>query len=195
MDGVRGEAGNVTAMVETTISRIEAGEGDLAAEVRGLADLLSRSMTELKAIGAHSIGADAIPTANSELDAIVQVTETATGSILDAVEIVETVAGDIEDSDAATTLTAAATNIYQACNFQDLTGQRVRKVVDTLGDIEARVAAICEAFGLDGPAAESADTAEGEPDPDDDSWLLNGPALPEEAMSQADIDKMLADFD
>ncbi len=41
----------------------------------------------------------------------------------------------------------ATTRIYEACSFQDITGQRITKVVATLKTIERKVAHIIGTFG------------------------------------------------
>ena len=82
----------------------------------------------------------------------------------------------------------ATTRIYEACSFQDITGQRITKVVATLKTIDAKVAQIVAAF-----SGRSIDVAVPEPEPV--GALLNGPQLPGQAMDQSDIDKLLASFD
>lgn len=164
----------------------------LAAEVMALAAEMSHSMEELKAIGASRIASEDIPTASDELDAIVDVTANATGSILDACEEIENTIETLTDTAAAERLTTATTEIYQACNFQDLTGQRISKIVGTLKSIDRRVTAICTVFGLDPDMEVHQDD---DVDLNDDSRLLNGPSLPADAMSQDDIDRILADMD
>lgn len=176
--------------------------------VRALAGEIRASMDDLKAIGAGRIRAEDIPTATDELDAIIQTTEVATGDILDAAEKIENISNDLAGAAHGDALAEAVTQIYQACNFQDLTGQRVKKIIDTLRLIDERVASICVTFGLDDEKANA--ESSGEPSvftkassnksdtggklvlSDED--LLNGPALPGNAMSQEDIDRMLADF-
>ena len=85
--------------------------------------------------------------------------------------------------------------IYQACSFQDITGQRINKVVKTLKQIESKVDQLLSAFGDEvaqqrtkatneaAAAQESAKAAREE-------HLLNAPQLPTEAVSQADIDAL-----
>ena len=53
----------------------------------------------------------------------------------------------------ATKLQDATTRIYEACSFQDITGQRITKVVTTLKTIEAKVAQIVATFGSGDRAA------------------------------------------
>lgn len=177
--GIEGECGTLDAA--------------LAAEVTALSLEMKRSMRELRLVGAGRIGAEDIPSANDELDAIVAVTASATGSILDACEAIEATVAKLKRSDDADALTAALAQIYAACGFQDLTGQRVGKIVEMLERIDRRIAAVCTVFGLDaagGGAASPAPAAA-----DDDSRLLNGPALPSEAMTQEEIDRVLAGLD
>ena len=47
----------------------------------------------------------------------------------------------------AAKLQDAVTRIYEACSFQDITGQRITKVVTTLKVIEEKVAHIISTFG------------------------------------------------
>ena len=85
-------------------------------------------------------------------------------------------------------LDAKATEVYTACSFQDLTGQRTRKVIGVLRYLEGRINAMIEIWGLDGAmAAEAAETraAEG------DEALLNGPAKPGQGLDQADVDMVM----
>jgi chemotaxis protein CheZ len=93
--------------------------------------------------------------------------------------------------DADAKLQDATTRIYEACSFQDITGQRITKIVATLKTIERKVAHIINTFGPDIThaslhSAEAAIT---------DTDLLNGPQLPENAMDQSDIDKLMASFE
>ena len=75
--------------------------------------------------------------------------------------------------EAAAKLQAATTKIYEACSFQDITGQRITKVVTTLKTIESKVAHIVNTFGATaaGTRVLSAHVAT-------DADLLNGPQLP-----------------
>jgi chemotaxis protein CheZ len=87
----------------------------------------------------------------------------------------------------------ATTKIYEACSFQDITGQRITKVVATLKAIDAKVAQMLTAFG--GRARVATAAAPVVPALDAGESLLHGPQLPAAAMDQTDIDKLLASFD
>ena len=104
-------------------------------------------------------------------------------------ETLDAVAAGIS-GESAVKLQDATTRIYEACSFQDITGQRITKVVSTLKAIETKVAQIVATFGPSvGAEIAAANSAEPE------AALLNGPQLPTAAMDQSDIDKLLASFE
>lgn len=136
-----------------------------------------------------------------ELQAVVLGTEQATDTILTASETVDSLARGIarRARDDATRADAEAIQrqmqaIFEACNFQDLTGQRISKVVRTIAYVEERVGEMLRLWtGQAGtavstrPAASKAVGAE----PADEQSLLNGPALPgTAAVSQDAVDAM-----
>ena len=116
-----------------------------------------------------------------ELEEIVTETARAANQIMDAAETVENVAATLDPA-AGGALMDAVTKIYEASAFQDITGQRITKVVRALQSLEDKLASLADAFGPapgPGPA-----TAEG------DQALLNGPQLTKNASSQSDIDAL-----
>src|SRR5262249_27593828 len=80
--------------------------------------------------------------------------------------------------------------IFEACNFQDLTGQRITKVVATLQFIETHIIRMMEIWGGIDAFKDFAPEARSERDAD--GRLLNGPKLADEAghASQDDIDAL-----
>ncbi len=162
-------------------------------ELESLAKYIREAKTEIATLKPADISEEHIPLATDELDAIVAHTEEATGTILDCAEKIEEVAKDI-DKAAAAALEECVTRIYEACNFQDITGQRNNKVVKTLKHIEERVNNVVVALGHEeGAAPEAKKKTEPSSQEVNDSDLLNGPQMPEEAFSQDDIDALLAD--
>ena len=137
-----------------------------------------------------------IPIASVELDAIGAHLEEATGTILDACELVEELVQEVDDK-AGERLADAVTRIYEACNFQDLSGQRITKIVATLENIETRVNLLLRAFGHRN--SDSAQPAELKKELQDtrteDEKLLNGPQSHATANTQQDIDALFASFD
>ena len=116
-----------------------------------------------------------------ELEEIVTETARAANEIMGAAETVENIA---LGTDAATreALTAAATRIYEASTFQDITGQRITKVVRALQHIESRVEALSTACGSVIGRADDARSG--------DAALLNGPQLSLNAATQSEIDSL-----
>ena len=128
--------------------------------------------------------------------AIAGATEQATHEILTAVEAIETARNAMEPK-AAAAVSDAVTRIYEACGFQDITGQRIAKVAKLLQDVETRVGGLLRALGEPVSKAPETPDAAGEDKPAEKSEeaLKNGPQLPGNAMSQAEIDTLLASFD
>lgn len=186
------EADMVTEVVRavlTTISHdLTAKESALLREVEELSRTIATAKSEIAELRVDDINDRDIPFATDELDAIVAHTAHATNAILESCEAVEEVSTTVT-GEAGTKLQAAVTSIYEACSFQDITGQRITKVVTTLKTIEEKVAHIIGAFG---PSVQVARRAAAPAATDAD--LLNGPQLPANAMDQSDIDKLLADF-
>lgn len=181
----------VRAVLDSLAGDLSAREAALLAELEALGRTVARAKQEIASLRVDDITESHIPAATDELDAIVGHTAQATNEILDCCETLEGVAAKIGGTEAEA-LQGAITRIYEACSFQDITGQRISKVVAALKAIEARVAAVTSGF-LPGHAA-PAPTASSEGETEG-RRLANGPQLPGAGVSQADIDKLLADFD
>ncbi len=181
----------VRAVLGSMSGDLTVTEAALLAELEALGREVSRAKSEIAALQVEDITASHIPAATDELDAVVAHTATATNEILDACEVLEGLQPQLP-AEAGAALSGAVTRIYEACSFQDITGQRISKVVNALKTIEARVAAVSSRFGSAAAAPASAEDAapktEGEA-------LANGPQLPAAASSQAEIDRLLASFD
>jgi chemotaxis protein CheZ len=156
----------------------------ILAEVEQLGRTIAEAKLEIAALHIDDINGAFIASATDELDAIVDATACATNEILDCVETVEKLAATVPAGQAEA-LRHVATRIYEACSFQDITGQRVTKVVSTLKTIEARVHAIIATFGEGEPPLPAALAP-----PDPDARLLNGPQLPGNGVDQASIDAL-----
>ena len=181
----------VRAVLTTISDELTAKEATLLQEVEELARTIAVAKTEIASLRVDDITDHDIPFATDELDAIVDHTAHATHAILESCETLDEVGSSIS-GEPATKLQDATTKIYEACSFQDITGQRITKVVTTLKTIEQKVAPhIISTFG---PNPTHANTAGGANAAGKDH-LLNGPQLPEHAMDQSDIDKLLASYD
>jgi chemotaxis protein CheZ len=179
---------DILATLEQDLANRDAADLRLISEVEALALYIRNARNEISELDTDLISRSHIPAATDELDAIVAATEEATGAILDSAEQIEQIAAALDGAQ-RNVLSDAVTRIYEACNFQDITGQRIGKVVRTLKHIETTVEAMIVAFDDSRRTESSRKDAEGE------VQLLNGPALPSDAANQADIDALLASFD
>jgi chemotaxis protein CheZ len=177
----------VEAVLATMQGALSAPEASLLAEVEQLGRTIAQAKQEIAQLNVDDIADAFIPSATDELDAIVDATARATNEILDAVETVEQVAGQVS-AEQAEALTGVTTRIYEACSFQDITGQRVTKVVTTLKTIETKVNAILGTFGANEPRMRA--PAPPAPEPEGEAKLLNGPQLPGNGVNQASIDAL-----
>jgi chemotaxis protein CheZ len=188
---------------EQSIHQIEAQKAKLTEfqklkqELDLVYDAIKRTKQEIATLHVSGFHGPEMARAAGELGAIVGGTETATQSILSAAE-------DIDQ--AANTLSAAVRSeqergltqdiqervikIFEACNFQDLTGQRISKVVATLRFIEHHIVQMIDIWG--GIEALEEFKPEAFPERQGDRSLLNGPKLDGDAghASQDDIDAL-----
>ncbi len=179
----------VRAVLVSLCGDVGETERGLLVEVEELGRTIANAKAEIAALGVDDITVCDIPFATDELDAIVAHTASATDAILESCEALDVVASGLDGAGAAR-LQDATTRIYEACSFQDVTGQRITKVVATLKAIEQKVAQIVAKFGAREPPWRRGAAA-----PDGEAALLNGPQLPAAAMDQSDIDRLLASFD
>jgi chemotaxis regulatin CheY-phosphate phosphatase CheZ len=193
---------------DVSAARQSAGNGThlriLRQELQEMSAYIQQTRSEIAALRPLDAGANRIMAATGELDAIVTATERATTEILNATEHVQEAAGRLQklvgDRDEAAELIdsieAQCIEIMTACSFQDITGQRTSKVVNTLRYIEQRVNTMIEIWGVDTSVAASADAAAAHRKMNDDrpdAHLLNGPALGD-GIDQAAVDALLNSF-
>lgn len=135
--------------------------------------------------------------AAGELAAAVESTETATQKVLASVEAIDDCArvlvsalSDDYHHGLAQDIQDHVVRVYEACNFQDLAGQRIGKVIATLAMVEEQLAVIIDSCNSVDNAAQADKTAGPRPSSD----LLHGPRLDGAGghASQQDIDLMFA---
>jgi chemotaxis regulatin CheY-phosphate phosphatase CheZ len=126
----------------------------LREELREMSAHISQTRREIAALGPDTgDGAKRLVDATGELEEIVSATEAATSEILSGVERIHVLADMLPkegaDGKIALEIQTRATETLTACSFQDLTGQRITQVVNTLRYIEQRVNAMLEIWGLE----------------------------------------------
>ena len=167
----------------------------LKTELRALAVCIEHTKAEIAALKPKEADDDRLIAVTFELDAIVSSTERATEQILEASEKIEAIGKEIQAHAAdgyvsrlVEDIGDTVSSIFEACNFQDITGQRITKVVKTLKYVEDRINAMIEIWGPENIADVSPKIFEEHRD--DDSKLLNGPQLENKGISQAEIDSL-----
>lgn len=157
-------------------------------EFEEIASEIARMKQEVTQLRAADMKYNRIPQAGRELDAIVEATEDATQTIMEAAE--EIMAADTSDPDAYQAMVGdKMIAIFEACAFQDITGQRISKVVHTLTFIDERVTAFVERLRI---LESEDDTAEeSEEERRRRELILHGPQHAGEGVSQDDIDAMM----
>jgi chemotaxis protein CheZ len=171
-----------------------AAPAEVGPDVAELQRRIQATQIEIAALRHPKAEQDRLVVAGEELAAIVSATETATNGVLSAAEFIEKTAvamkarlSDPSDKRDLDLMMDAVVSIFEACNFQDITGQRIGKVVRTLDFIEERVVAMIQTWGAEAfahlPHSFEVPVAE-------EAKLLNGPQLQGKAISQADIDAL-----
>jgi chemotaxis protein CheZ len=164
-----------------------------ARELQKLAEFIIQARKEIVAINAPK-GEDQkknLAIAAMQLDEVVQHTEEATNTIMDKCDAINRIAANINAPQTSKELQDIALSILEACSFQDITGQRIRKVTRTLAEIEISVARLVSLFGGKLPEGVHADAVviPGQKRPDE--HMMDGPQLKGAGASQEEIDKLL----
>ena len=159
-------------------------------ELREIATYINDMKAEIGALQANELKESHIPAAGQELGAIVKATEEATNSIMECAETV--MAADARDPAAYKTLVdAQMMRVFEACSFQDITGQRIAKVVETLQQIEQRVSRFVEAMCAKDLSG-FIDEQERKRAERKNRFMLNGPAREGEGIAQAQVDQIFS---
>ncbi|RMD88869.1 MAG: chemotaxis protein [Alphaproteobacteria bacterium] len=157
-------------------------------ECRTLSDYISNARKEIASLEPHDLESARIPRAGMELDAIVQQTEEATNTIMESAEAI--MAADPADVEAFQAIVQdKIVKIFEACSFQDITGQRISKVVQTLSFVEGRINELRSLLGVSEDDVAAARSVAEQAEPADP--LLRGPALEGEGMAQDEIDALI----
>jgi chemotaxis protein CheZ len=184
------EAHEYLDKVIATLQKMNRREkGPLVETLEHLSRFIRSTRNEISSMRPESASGNYLSNANDELEQIINETANATNAIMSAAEELEKLAGCIPP-EAADRITLIVTGIYEACAFQDITGQRITKIIRAIQKIESKVNALAAACGhasaepgeFGGPASPS----------NGDAALLNGPQLSNEAKSQAEIDQLFA---
>ena len=190
------EVAETKVLLETYRAQIEQCE-KLKVELDLIHDAITRTKREIAVLHGKSFNGDEMAKVNGELGAVVGGTEQATQQILEATEAIDQAATALSKNTSpeqqqllSEEIQERVVSIFEACNFQDLTGQRISKVMSTMKFIEQHINEMMNIWGgvdaIKAHAPPIVDTREG------DAKLLNGPKLDGDIghASQDDIDAM-----
>lgn len=181
---------HVVEIIDQVIGRVrepvELSRDQICDELASLKTTIEALRAQLHTSAPGDISQTHIPVAKDELDAVIQATSEATNTIMNACEAMMVKTQDGGDGLAAV-VEENVVRIFEACTFQDITGQRITKVIKTLKQIDLKVSALLNALG-------GADAAPPRPTEPEGDGLLNGPQMAGDAISQAEIDRLLSGF-
>ena len=190
------EVAEAQALLETYRAQIEQCE-KLKVELDLIHDAINRTKREIATLHGKSFDGQEMAKVNGELGAVVGGTEQATQQILEATEAIDNAATALSKNTSpdqqkllSEEIQERVISIFEACNFQDLTGQRISKVMTTMKFIEKHIIEMMEIWGgvdaIKAHAPPVVDAREG------DAKLLNGPKLDGDGghASQNDIDAL-----
>lgn len=164
-----------------------AGPETMIAELVEIADYISHLRGEIAALRANELTHDRIPMAHEELGNVLAATAGATNTIMEAAEGMMALP---DGPGYRSGVESGIGTIFEACAFQDITGQRIGKVVEALRQFEIRLARFASAVKARDAAGH--DPAEAERRARADRLLLNGPQPNGPATAQDDIDALFA---
>ena len=147
------QVADAQALLETYRAQIEQCE-KLKVELDLIYDAINRTKREIAVLHGKSFNGEEMAKVNGELGAVVGGTEEATQQILEAAESIDqaaTALSKVTSPDQQKLLSEEiqerVVSIFEACNFQDLTGQRISKVMATMKFIENHITVMMDIWG------------------------------------------------
>lgn len=170
------------------LDRLDESVGD---DFHQIMDRISQTREDVKQLNVPNNDICPITDAENELKLVVQATEDATHRIMESAETIMT-ADATDPASYHRVVEANIMEIFEACSFQDITGQRINRVVDTLEFVDFRIHKIASLLGLDtdGQRREFDEKSFYEKLQRKDDLILHGPQQTAEAVSQSEIDDL-----
>src|SRR3979409_523607 len=126
----------------------------LKVELDLIHDAINRTKREIAVLHGKSFDSNEMSKVTGELGAVVGGTEEATQQILEATEAIDQAATALSKNTSpdqqkllSEEIQERVISIFEACNFQDLTGQRISKVMATMKFIESHINVMMEIWG------------------------------------------------
>lgn len=122
----------LSAEIHATVEMVDFSETNLTQQLARMHQQLSRVV---------ALPAAATRNSGSELAGVVQASEDAANRIITAAE---KIAAALDEPEPKPAIREQVNAIFEACAFQDLTGQRIRRVLDQLTALERMLAHLAE---------------------------------------------------
>jgi chemotaxis protein CheZ len=176
---------SLRAFMDRRIAELSA-EVAASVQLMGMSeDAITARISEVHAQIARLIAIPVSGARNSglELEAVVQATEAAADTIMEAAEAIQTwLDTGSQDPASIAALNDRVATIFQACSFQDLTGQRIRRAIKQLQQVETMLEGLMPGGAVpEGPKLEVVGHAP----------TVAEPALAGPDLAQAEIDRLL----
>jgi chemotaxis protein CheZ len=130
--------------IHATVQLVDFSETTLSAKLAGIHEQIA-SVIAPPVAATHSSGV--------ELEAVVQATEKAANQIMEAAEAIGTWLQAGGDPAALPAVTRQVNAIFEACTLQDLTGQRIRRAIEHLQQVETMLSGMMHDAPTEAPAA------------------------------------------
>jgi chemotaxis protein CheZ len=131
--------------IHATVQLVDYSETNLSGQLARIHEQIA-SVVAVPVAATHNSGL--------ELEAVVQATENAANQIMEAAEAIGVWLQKGGDPSALQAVTQQVNAIFEACTFQDLTGQRVRRAIEHLQSVETMLSGMMQpGADVDVPAA------------------------------------------
>jgi chemotaxis protein CheZ len=174
----------LSAEVHATVQMVDFSETNLSGQLGRIHEQIA-NLVAVPATATHNSGL--------ELEAVVQATETAANRIMEAAEAIgDWLRDGRRDPEALEAVAQRVNTIFEACTFQDITGQRIRRAIEHLQHVETMLTAMMP----EGTPIGAAETTREHPAPDlrqdDVDRVFASLIAPDTELGQDDINRMFA---
>jgi chemotaxis protein CheZ len=126
--------------IHATVQLVDFSESNLSAKLANIHELIG-NVVAAPVAATHNSGV--------ELEAVVQATEHAANQIMEAAEAISRWLQAGGDPAALPAVTRQVNAIFEACTFQDLTGQRIRRAIEHLQQVESMLSGMMQEVPAD----------------------------------------------
>lgn len=152
--------------------------------------LISQEINSLKDNIVEKYGSnESISVVTQRIETVTKSTENAANTIMDCCENIQNISPELENEDHKKIIQDNTTQIFEACNFQDLTGQHLTRVMNLVCNIEVIIEQLFKAFNIN---IEDLHTDDGKSKFETEAeFLMHGPAINgNNCNSQDEIDNL-----